>query len=51
LFGFQILIIAKPRPTLETLLVQAKTSADGKIIEIQRSQIRKPRHEQIVDYH
>jgi glycosyltransferase involved in cell wall biosynthesis len=46
LFGFQILIIAKPRPTLETLLVRAKTSADGKIIEIQRSQIRKPRHEQ-----
>jgi glycosyltransferase involved in cell wall biosynthesis len=46
LFGFQILIIAKPRPTLETLLVQAKTSADEKIIEIQRFADFANRHEQ-----
>ena len=41
LFGFQILIVAKPRPNLATLLEAAKTSADQKIIEIQRRQMRK----------
>ena len=37
LFGFQILIIAKARPDLATLLAAAKTSADKKLIEV-RSQ-------------
>ncbi len=36
LFGFQILIVAKARPDLATLLKAAKTSADQKIIEIQQ---------------
>jgi hypothetical protein len=41
LFGFQILIIAKPRPDLATLLAAAKSSADEKIIEMQPLQTRK----------
>jgi glycosyltransferase involved in cell wall biosynthesis len=39
LFGFQILVIAKPRPDLATLLAAAKTSADEKFIGIQPRQI------------
>ena len=35
LFGFQILLVAKPRPTLATLLETATGSADQKIIEIE----------------
>ena len=41
LFGFQILLVAKSRPTLATLVEAAKTSADQKIIEIERRQMRK----------
>jgi glycosyltransferase involved in cell wall biosynthesis len=41
LFGFQILIIAKPRIDLATLLAAAKTAADEKFIEMRPSQIRK----------
>ena len=41
LFGFQILIVAKPRPNLATLLEAANASADQKIIEIQGQQMRK----------
>lgn len=39
LFGFQILFLAKPRPTLPTLLDTAKASADDKIglIELRKS--------------
>ena len=41
LFGFQILIVAKPRPNLATLLEAANASANQKTIEIQRQQMRK----------
>ena len=41
LFGFQMLIVAKPRPNLATLLAAANVSADQKIIEIQRQRSRK----------
>jgi len=41
LFGFQMLIVAKPRPTLATLLDAANASADQKIGEIRRQQMRK----------
>jgi 2-polyprenyl-3-methyl-5-hydroxy-6-metoxy-1,4-benzoquinol methylase len=42
LFGFQILIIAKPRPDLATLLAAAKTSAaEEKFIEMQPPQFHK----------
>lgn len=34
LFGFQILLVAKPRPTLSTLLEAAETSAERKIFEL-----------------
>ena len=40
LFGFQILIVAKPRPSLATLLVAAKTSAEEKIIRYNSSGFR-----------
>ena len=35
LFGFQILLVAKARPTLATLLEAASGSADQKIIQIE----------------
>jgi hypothetical protein len=41
LFGFQILLLAKPRPTLPTLLDTAEASADEKIIAIKRQQLHK----------
>jgi glycosyltransferase involved in cell wall biosynthesis len=44
LFGFQILVIGKPRPTLETLLNTAKASADEKMpesIEMLQRKMRK----------
>jgi hypothetical protein len=41
LFGFQILLLAKPRPTLATLLHAAKTSADRNVIEFDHRQMRK----------
>jgi glycosyltransferase involved in cell wall biosynthesis len=44
LFGFQILIVAKPRPTLSTLLEAAKTSAQEKmptVIELNQQRLRK----------
>jgi 2-polyprenyl-3-methyl-5-hydroxy-6-metoxy-1,4-benzoquinol methylase len=41
LFGFQILLVARARPTLETLLQVAETSANQKIISIEREQLRK----------
>jgi hypothetical protein len=41
LLVFIVLLVAKPRPTLATLLEAAKTSADQKIIEIERRQMRK----------
>lgn len=34
LFGFQILIVARPRPTLATLLASAKASAGEKMIDL-----------------
>jgi glycosyltransferase involved in cell wall biosynthesis/2-polyprenyl-3-methyl-5-hydroxy-6-metoxy-1,4-benzoquinol methylase len=40
LFGFQILLLAKPRPTLPTLLDTAKASANDKIVAIERQQLR-----------
>lgn len=41
LFGFQILIIAKPQPTLETLLEAARASADQKKVSIERQRLRR----------
>jgi glycosyltransferase involved in cell wall biosynthesis len=44
LFGFQILIVGKPRPTLTTLLDAAKASADGrmpKVIEMSGQKMRR----------
>jgi hypothetical protein len=40
LFGFQILLVAKPRPTLATLLETAKSSARHKIVELERQRLR-----------
>jgi glycosyltransferase involved in cell wall biosynthesis len=43
LFGFQILMIGKPRPTLATLLGDARASADektSKVIEMRKEKIR-----------
>lgn len=41
LFGFQILLVAKPRPTLATLLDSAKASAEHKIVELECQRLRK----------
>jgi hypothetical protein len=41
LFGFQILLVAKPGPTLATLLQAAKISADRKVIEFDHRQMRR----------
>ena len=41
LFGFQILLVARARPTLETLLQMAEASADKMIISIEQEQLRK----------
>ena len=41
LFGFQILLVARARPTLETLLQMAETSANQKIISIEREPLGK----------
>jgi SAM-dependent methyltransferase len=41
LFGFQILMIGKPRPTLATLLDAARASADHKVIEMHEQKMRR----------
>lgn len=40
LFGFQMLLVATARPTLETLLQAAETSASQKIISIEQEKLR-----------
>jgi len=41
LFGFQILFVARARPTLQTLLQMAEASAKQKIISIEQEPLRK----------
>ncbi|MBW0005857.1 MAG: glycosyltransferase [Hyphomicrobiales bacterium] len=41
LFGFQILLVAKPRPTLTALLQTAESSAEHKVIELEQQQLRR----------
>ena len=41
LFGFQILLVAKARPTLATLLDAAKAAADRKSLEVQQQRMRR----------
>ena len=41
LFGFQILLVARARPTLQTLLQMAEASANQKIISIEQEPLRK----------
>jgi glycosyltransferase involved in cell wall biosynthesis len=40
LFGFQILLFAKPRPTLPTLLDTARASADDKIVLVEWQRLK-----------
>jgi hypothetical protein len=40
LFGFQILLVVEPRPTLATLLEAAQTTAAQNVIAIDRQRLR-----------